>query len=58
VSPLTLAPSQLSGVGWMARPTLAPTSWSPSSELKMNSVFFGVIPSDARRWKKVPNCWL
>ena len=58
MSPLTVAPSQLAGVGWIARPTLAPASWSPSSELTTNSVFFAVIPSAASRWKKVPNAWL
>ena len=41
VSPLTVAPSQLAGVGWIARPTFAPASWSPSSELKMNWVLLG-----------------
>ena len=58
VSPLTVAPSQPAGVGCSARPTLAPASWSPSSELKMNSVLAGVIPSAARRLKKVPKAWL
>ena len=58
VSPLTVAPSQLTGVGWIARPTFAPASWSPSSELKTNSVFLDVMPSAARRWKKVPKAWL
>ena len=58
VSPETVAPSQLAGVGWMARPTLAPASWSPSSELSTNSVFDGVMPSAARRWKKEPKAWL
>ena len=58
VSPLTVAPSQLDGVGWIARPTFAPATWSPSSELRMNSVFCEVIPSAARRWKNVPNAWL
>ena len=58
VVPLTVAPSQLAGVGWMARPTFAPASWSPSSELSRNSVFCAVMPSAARRLKNVPNAWL
>jgi hypothetical protein len=53
-----VTPSQLAGVGWMARPTLAPATWSPSSEESSNSVFFGVMPSAASRWKNVPNAWL
>ena len=58
VLPLTVAPSQFAGVGWIARPTLAPASWSPSSALRMNNVLVGVMPSAARRWKNVPNAWL
>ena len=56
--PDTVTPSQLAGVGWMARPTLAPASWSPSSELSTNSVLAGVMPSAASRWKKAPNAAL
>jgi hypothetical protein len=41
----------------MARPTLAPASWSPSSGLMTKSVFRGVMPSAASRVKKVSNAW-
>ena len=58
VLPLTVAPSQLAGVGWTARPTFAPASWSPSSELSTNSVFSGVMPSAASRLKNVPKASL
>ena len=53
-----VTPSQLAGVGWMARPTLAPATWSPSSELSSNSVLAGVMPSAASRLKNVPNAAL
>jgi hypothetical protein len=49
VFPLTVAPSQFAGVGWMARPTLAPASWSPSWELTSSSVFRGAALSDDGR---------
>jgi hypothetical protein len=39
----------------VTRPTFAPANWSFSSALIMNSVFAGVMPSAARRWKKVLN---
>jgi len=42
----------------MARPTLAPASWSPSSELSSNSVLEVLMPSAASRWKNVPNAAL
>ena len=38
-------------VGVMARPTLAPLKWSPSSAEKRNVVLEGLIPSDDRRLK-------
>jgi hypothetical protein len=53
--PLTVAPSQLAGVGWIARPTFAPASWSPSSELITKSVLAGVMPSAAGRLTNVSN---
>jgi hypothetical protein len=58
VEPLTVAPSQPAGLGVRARPTLAPATWSPSSALTTNRVFFGVIPSAASRLKNVPNASL
>jgi hypothetical protein len=48
-----VTPLQPAGAGVVARPTLAPANWSFSSALITNSVFFGVIPSAARRWKNV-----
>jgi hypothetical protein len=45
-------------LGWTARPTFAPAKWSPSSALKRNSVFAGVMPSSASRWKNVANAAL
>jgi hypothetical protein len=50
-----VAPSQLAGVGWIARPTFAPASWSPSSELITKSVLAGVMPSAAGRLTNVSN---
>jgi hypothetical protein len=58
VLPVTVAPLPLAGVGWTARPTLAPAWRSPSSELMANSVFLGVIPSAASRLKKMPQARL
>src|SRR5690348_4155415 len=43
------APVQPAGVGAL------PEKWSPSSVVTENSVFFGVMPSLARRARKVPN---
>ena len=48
-----MTPSQPAGVGSLTRPTFAPANWSFSSALIMNSVFAGVMPSAASRWKNV-----
>ncbi len=46
---------QPAGVGWIARPTFAPSNWSFSSALNTNSVLLWSMPDAARRAKNVWN---